>query len=315
MIKKIFSFLLIAIVLVILATFIIGMLNSKVTSDELDNLVGNFQNSFVGDNSAVSGILSNMPLAENVEEISLQTDHEPYEIKVKYSGTWSGDQGVLDKDLEYVATTLFAFVQNVDKVTFEVDLGEAQMVSYDRDTVEMAYEKPLSYYAESRVRWANDIIRGPLDMSAILELSESDTPNYDYILKTIMSDVGLSQKVSLLETYELDDKLLVFYVIQSRTEDQKQYGYGIFDTSTGYYKFDKTMDMLTLGEGLNTASFGDDYYFLIDNEACKSLEIKDAAGNTTLVTLPWTPFVYRYADRASESFEYQFKDAQGVEMK
>lgn len=309
--KKILSMVLGVFVVLIVLVFIMDTINSKTTSNGIDHMLDNYQNTYVGDNSSVSGILSDLPMAAYVSEIALQTATEPYGITIKYAGDFSGDRSMVEKSLAYNATALFALVSNVETIQFNVDFGSYEPVTFTREEMQSVYDRPLSFYALDEYHWANGIVRGPLDMSGILELSDTVIPDDETVTHTLKTDVGYSYDTELLETYSVTDQMYAFYVIKSRTSDERTYGYGIFDTSTGYYKFKETHEILTKGDGLLAAEIGGDYYFLIDNDACKSLVITQENGQEALVSVAYQPFIYRLENGSDQELDYQYLDENG----
>lgn len=80
-----------------------------------DNLL-NYENSYIGDNSAVSHILSLLPTNLCVDTFSLQTQNEPFELSVNYTNQLSTEE-----DLRYSAELLFALIPNVELIHFTLD--------------------------------------------------------------------------------------------------------------------------------------------------------------------------------------------------
>ncbi|WP_066187995.1 MULTISPECIES: DUF4825 domain-containing protein [Gracilibacillus] len=78
-----------------------------------------WNDSFVGDNNAISSIVFQLPNADSFESMELQTKEEPYEIILHYQEIMADN---LEQEYQYTAfynaTFLFTLVQNVEKVTF-----------------------------------------------------------------------------------------------------------------------------------------------------------------------------------------------------
>lgn len=100
-----------------------------------------WNDSFVGDNNAISSIVFQLPNADSFESIELQTKEKPYEITLHYQEITADN---LEQEYQYTAlynaTFLFTLVQNVEKVTFAfVD----QSYTLTRAEVEEWYDTEL----------------------------------------------------------------------------------------------------------------------------------------------------------------------------
>ena len=141
------------------ATFLF-LRNAKtenVTMDSLDQLIYSYQNTYVGDNSSVGGILYLLPLSDNVASFSLQTKSEPYAITVQYKGIDNVDESEVTQSIAYNATTIFALVTNSDEVIFETDEG-LEIVRYRRAEIQNTYDEDLSRYITDRGVWTKKVM-------------------------------------------------------------------------------------------------------------------------------------------------------------
>lgn len=114
-----------------------------------------YKGTFVGDNSSVHGlIMDSLPVGVLVEELSLQTDAEPYGMTVRYTLAEPEryiKDGVLDESAFYQnALLLFSLIQNVDSVTMEITYeDQAFTVQYNRQAAEKQMEnQDLRGFAE-----------------------------------------------------------------------------------------------------------------------------------------------------------------------
>ncbi|MEG1797715.1 MAG: DUF4825 domain-containing protein [Clostridium sp.] len=126
-----------------------------------------YKGTYVGDNSAVGGILSSLPGSKFIEEFSLKTDKEPYGIEVNYK------PGNTEKSKEEFARifnekttknifvdnaiTLFILVKNVDEVKFNLNSDGETSFSITRQEVENFYGRDMREYAGDKALWEVEI--------------------------------------------------------------------------------------------------------------------------------------------------------------
>lgn len=133
----------------------------------LDQLL-QYKDSYVGDASAVGGIVANLPGSGFVKQISLETTNTPYGIQVDY-GLREGsnlqqeflqfwDEENTKNILTNNAVTLFILVQNVDTVTFNLDTPDKQSFSFTRQELENFYGKDLRQYAQNKTMWEQEVL-------------------------------------------------------------------------------------------------------------------------------------------------------------
>lgn len=101
------------------------------TYDEYNNLE-KYYDSYVGDNSAVGNILSNIYSGKYYDIFELQTDSKPYEITITYKNSEYGD---IYKNLEQDVSILFNLIQNVDIINFKID----KTYSFTREDINKIY--------------------------------------------------------------------------------------------------------------------------------------------------------------------------------
>ena len=136
--------------LAILSVFVVslGMIgcgNSTVSKEVADESKVNFttvlkyKDSYVGDNSAITNIVNNLPANIYNEGIELQTSSKPYEITIQYKAFKDisirlEDDSVITSSFPYVmknnALIILSLVQNVDIVNFDMDDGT--IITYER---------------------------------------------------------------------------------------------------------------------------------------------------------------------------------------
>jgi len=103
---------------------------------------------YVGNNSKVAGVVSNLPYAGFRREISLQTKTVPYGITVKYD--FSGaDTNPAEQVFFNNASIMFALIDNVDEITFNISTSTKpeQQYQYTREEIQKNYARDLRLYA------------------------------------------------------------------------------------------------------------------------------------------------------------------------
>ncbi len=117
-----------------------------------------YNGSYVGDNSAVGGILSELPGAGAKDGFSLQTGEEPYGITVTYDTThktWEEDNS--QNVMMYNAASLFALVDNVNDVTFILVGDKNETVHFVRSDIEILLDHEWSYYYKDADTWEREL--------------------------------------------------------------------------------------------------------------------------------------------------------------
>ena len=82
------------------------------------NDLNNYQDSYIGDNSAIGNIISKIYSGDYVESFSLDTNTLPYGVTINYKDNTYGD---IYKSLEQDALIIFKLVNNIDYVEFKVN--------------------------------------------------------------------------------------------------------------------------------------------------------------------------------------------------
>ena len=93
-----------------------------------------YQDTYIGDNSAVGNILNRIYSSGYLEDFSLDTKEEPYGIIINYSENIYGD---IYRYLEEDSLILFKLIQNIDYVKFNVD---NKTYTFDNNYIEKIYE-------------------------------------------------------------------------------------------------------------------------------------------------------------------------------
>ncbi|EPY2276581.1 DUF4825 domain-containing protein [Clostridium sporogenes] len=107
-----------------------------------------YKGTYVGDNSSVGNIITNLPANEYRAGFSLQTTKEPYEITINYNINknlgeenynkfWKDNK--VEKLLEKNAVVLLSLIPNAEIIKFNVDNIGEESYKYDRKNLEQKY--------------------------------------------------------------------------------------------------------------------------------------------------------------------------------
>jgi Tfp pilus assembly major pilin PilA len=164
--------------------------NSNTTVDLIK-----YKSAYVGDNSNIINLLSELPLGNYRNEVSLETSSKPYGISVKYDLSVSSMSiEAIEATFEKIATMIFALIDNVDQISFiyEPDNEIPDYVS-DRTQIQKSYVHDLRAYADDRKAFETLLNSLSLTFSVFPEkytLTMSSTPGIK-ILADYEGDVNL----------------------------------------------------------------------------------------------------------------------------
>jgi len=166
--------LLIMIVFTIAVTLNLYNLGSGKTKldKSIDNLTYSYQDTYVGDNSSVGGILYELPFGDYIESFSLGTRDKPYSITVNYvDGKIIEELNSIElaKVIEYNSTALFALVKNVDELVFNINNEAGMSYIKTRKEVQSNYTEELSEYIVSNDVWTSKVLREKLQSMELIE--------------------------------------------------------------------------------------------------------------------------------------------------
>ena len=132
---------------------LVGCGKSSNTSELRELLT--YKNSYVGDNSAVSNIISRLPAHEYLDGFELQTSQEPYEITINYKNfdkkmVKLEDDSMLNASLTEIlkgnAIIILSLIKNAEIVNFNVEGHD--MIIFDRATLSNNYGNTLDSITE-----------------------------------------------------------------------------------------------------------------------------------------------------------------------
>lgn len=121
---------------------------------EQQNALLQHKGALVGDNSSVGAILDSLPTPGLVRtQFALQTDHEPYSIRVSYEVTDADKaypNGALNRQqLEKNAAVVFSLVENADKISMEIKNGEkTETLDFSRKNAEEYFKGDVRDYPQ-----------------------------------------------------------------------------------------------------------------------------------------------------------------------
>jgi len=147
---------------------------------DLDKLL-KYKDSYIGDNSAVGGILFELPGNIYVNNYYLETGVLPFAVEVDYG--IKNNSGLEEVDLDKYwtdentkkiflnnAAAFFILVQNADEVRFNLFTSEKRAFLISRDEMEDFLGKDLRKYAENKDLWSTEVIENSVNNKERLQL-------------------------------------------------------------------------------------------------------------------------------------------------
>ncbi|RDW17088.1 DUF4825 domain-containing protein [Oceanobacillus chungangensis] len=126
-----------------LPLLILLILNGCNAINANDNDIFQYKDSYVGDNSAVGNIVSQLPEGKHLNGFELKTNEEPYGIILNYQGIATGDY---KKIAINNATFIFTLIHNVEWVTFNFNNEDNEEYNVTKEKLQKWYEKDLSEF-------------------------------------------------------------------------------------------------------------------------------------------------------------------------
>lgn len=123
--------------------------SAKITGYNAKKLL-KYKTAYVGDNSRVVNLISNLPYADLRGKVLLQTESAPYGVTVEY------DLSGVDSDIRQIESTfrdnaviMFALIDNVDLITFNLKgLIQTPEFRYQRAELQKSFERDLREYSK-----------------------------------------------------------------------------------------------------------------------------------------------------------------------
>lgn len=145
----------------------------KEKEEPIDVLI-TYAGSLVGDSSSVVNIGYVLPGGEDVKQVELQTEEQPYGISIVYGikeesertnesfeSDWS--EMNIKRAFLYNAIAYFALVDNAGQVTFRTETETPHTLTVTRAEIEQFLGKDVTQYAQDGELWKADIEEGIMD--------------------------------------------------------------------------------------------------------------------------------------------------------
>lgn len=155
--KKITTYFMIVLLLLLSLT---GCVSSNGSSKDIFQ----YKDSYIGNNSAVGGIIHLLPQSKEFKEMALQTKKKPYGMELEY-GNITGDRKIM---VINNATFLFALVKNLEWITFTFP---EEKYTLTRDQLQQWYEKDLNKYTNKK------------DLMKLIETNTKDKNKVEQLIK------------------------------------------------------------------------------------------------------------------------------------
>lgn len=97
-----------------------------------------YKDSNIGDNTAITSIISNLPANTYNDGIELQTASKPYEVTVNYKGLEGIDLELSDT-MKKNAMIIFSLIKNIDVVKFNI-VENGTTITYEKDKLVNPYK-------------------------------------------------------------------------------------------------------------------------------------------------------------------------------
>lgn len=104
--------------IIVAAVLACAMLVSGCAAESASGDLFKYKNTKIGNASKLNAIVNELPGHDQFEGLELQTDNEPYEMKVFYE-TAEGE--FTDEMMMHNATVQFVLIENADIITFVID--------------------------------------------------------------------------------------------------------------------------------------------------------------------------------------------------
>lgn len=120
-----------------------------------------YKTPYVGNNSKVINLISNLPYAQLRKEVSLQTKATPYGITVNYDfSNTDMDTQRIENTLRHNTIILFTLIDNVDAITYNIgNINEQFQYQYSRSELQQNFSSDLREYAKDIHTFENFVDR------------------------------------------------------------------------------------------------------------------------------------------------------------
>ncbi|WGD98152.2 DUF4825 domain-containing protein [Bacillus safensis] len=127
------------------------------------------KNTYLGDNSAVRAILSDLPggIIREFEIIDGKALDVTYGVKEnagytenQFDAFWFDQKDTLEKTYLYNAIALFILVDNVEQVTLNMSSKDEPSVTFKRKQLEKKLPHPFKKYKDDTALWQKELVDG-----------------------------------------------------------------------------------------------------------------------------------------------------------
>ncbi|MDM5296760.1 DUF4825 domain-containing protein [Bacillus pumilus] len=164
--------------ILLLLTVIVSACSSQANSKESDikgiedmslKQLSKHKNSYLGDNSAIHEILSDLPggVIREFEIIDSQALKVTYGIKdnadytkKQFDAFWFDQKETIEKTYLYNALALFILVDNVQTVTLEMNSSDVPSVTFKRKQLEQKLPHSFKEYKDNPKLWQKELVDG-----------------------------------------------------------------------------------------------------------------------------------------------------------
>lgn len=164
--------------ILLLLTVVLSACSSQATEKKSDikgiedislKQLSKHKNTYLGDNSAVRAILSDLPggIIREFEIIDGKALDVTYGVKENagYTGKqfdafWFDQKDTIEKTYLYNAIALFILVDNVEQVTLNMSSKDEQSVTFKRKQLEKKLPHPFKKYKDDTTLWQKELVDG-----------------------------------------------------------------------------------------------------------------------------------------------------------
>lgn len=122
-----------------------------------------YKDSYIGDNSAVVGIIEQLRNNEQFEKLSLETKKKPYGMIIDYKESANMSEKAMEEAALYNATFLFALIKNAEWVIFDFKKQKFTVTKkkfekwYGTQVENISNEKDLKNFAKEQLNNQNRV--------------------------------------------------------------------------------------------------------------------------------------------------------------
>ncbi|WP_163100706.1 DUF4825 domain-containing protein [Peribacillus alkalitolerans] len=127
---------------IILMFLLLSLTSCRIDKDSSKDIF-QYKESYIGNNSAVGGIIDQLPHSKEFKQMTLQTKKKPYGMVIEYNNSAGDTKSIAINN----ATFLFALVKNLDWITFGFP---DEKYTLERDQLQQWYGKDLSDYTNEK---------------------------------------------------------------------------------------------------------------------------------------------------------------------